>query len=138
VSSLRSGPQSSWGVGGPSRPGRIEYRLIRESILREYRRGRLGRPEVCDAQPELLRVAKNLGRETDTECPICEQEQLVHVMFAFGPGLPTGGLAVTDLRVPSRTARKGAEMACYLVEVCTGCSWNHLLSVFPQEVPAAD
>ncbi|MGA3352230.1 MAG: DUF5318 family protein [Acidimicrobiales bacterium] len=130
MSSLRSGPQSRWGVGGHPRPGRIEYRLMRESIVKEYRRGRLGRLEVCDAQPELLRVAKNLGRETDTECPICEHEQLVHVMFAFGPGLPPGGLPLTDLGVLSKTARKSADVACYLVEVCTGCSWNHLLSVF--------
>jgi hypothetical protein len=103
---------------------------MRESIVKEYRRGRLGRLDVCDAQPELLRVAKNLGLETDTECPICEHEQLVHVTFAFGPGLPPGGLPVTDLRVLSKTARKSADVACYVVEVCTGCSWNHLLSVF--------
>ena len=61
MSSVRSGPQSSWGVGRLARPGRIEYRLMRESIVKEYRRGRLGRLDVCDAQPELLRVAKNLG-----------------------------------------------------------------------------
>jgi len=113
------------------RPGRIEYRLIRESIVKEYRRGRLGRLDVCDAQPELLRVAKNLGRETETECPICEHEQLVHVTFAFGPGLPPGGLALSDLReVARRTGKRSTDVACYVVEVCTGCAWNHLLSVF--------
>ncbi len=104
---------------------------MRESMVREYRRGRLGRPDVCDAQPELLRVAKNLGRETDTECPICEQEQLVHVTFAFGPGLPAGGLPLTNLREIGRKAGRGStDVACYVVEVCTGCAWNHLLSVF--------
>ena len=51
--SVRSGSQSSWGVGGLPRLGRIEYRLMRESIVKEYRRGRLGRLDVCDAQPEL-------------------------------------------------------------------------------------
>jgi len=139
MSSVRNGPQSSWGVGGLPRPGRIEYRLIRESIVKEYRRGRLGRPEVCDAQPELLRVAKNLGRETDTECPICEHEQLVHVTFAFGPGLPPGGLPLADLRdLGRRAARGSADVACYVVEVCTGCAWNHLLSVSLQEPTTAD
>jgi len=103
---------------------------MRESIVKEYRRGRLGRPEVCDAQPELLRVAKNLGRQSETECPICEHEQLVHVTFAFGPGLPPGGLPVSDLRELSKAARRNVDVACYVVEVCTGCSWNHLLSVF--------
>jgi hypothetical protein len=103
---------------------------MRESIVKEYRRGRLGRLEVCDAQPELLRVARNLGRQTDTECPICEQERLVHVTFAFGPGLPPSGLPLADLRELSKAARRSSEVACYVVEVCTGCCWNHLLSVF--------
>jgi hypothetical protein len=108
---------------------------MRESMVREYRRGRLGRLEICDAQPELLRVARNLGRETDTECPICEHEQLVHVTFAFGPGLPPGGLPLTDLRELPKATRSGAEVACYVVEVCVGCAWNHLLSVFASGGP---
>lgn len=119
-----------WGVGGPARPGRIEYRLMRESILKEYRRGRLGRLDVCDAQPELLRVACNLGRETETDCPICEAEKLVHVTFAFGPRLPASGLALGSLRDLTKTSRRDAEVACYVVEVCRACHWNHLLTVF--------
>ena len=79
---------------------------------------------------ELMRVAKNLGRATDTDCPICEQAHLVHVVFAFGPGLPSGGLALTDVRVLPKSSRKDAEVLCYLVEVCTECAWNHLVSVF--------
>ena len=98
-------------------------------MLREFRRGRLGRLDVCDAQPELLRVARNLGRETSTECPICEDATLVHVSFAFGRRLPAQGraLAPGDL---GKLARSGDELACYLVEVCTECSWNHLLRMF--------
>jgi hypothetical protein len=103
---------------------------MRESIVKEFRRGRLGRPDVCDAQPELLRVARNLGRATDVECPICEHHRLVHVTFAFGPGLPPSGLALADLSEISKSARPRADVSCYVVEVCTGCSWNHLLSVF--------
>jgi hypothetical protein len=104
---------------------------MRESILKDYRRGRVGRLDVCDAQPELLRVAKNLGRATETECPICESERLVHVTFAFGPGLPPGGMPLESRRDLARSAARGnADVACYVVEVCTGCAWNHLLSVF--------
>lgn len=126
---VRSGSHSYWGAGGPPRPGRIEYRLIRESVVREYRRGRLGRLDVCDAQPELLRVAKNLGRETSTECPICEEANLVHVSFAFGPRLPAQGRALSPGEL-GKLARSGPELACYVVEVCTECSWNHLLRMF--------
>jgi hypothetical protein len=107
----------------------VEYRLIREHVVREYKRGRVSRLDICDAQPELLRVAKNLGRETSTTCPICEQANLVHASFAFGPRLPAQGRAVVagDLK---KLARSNDEIACYLVEVCTECSWNHLLRMF--------
>lgn len=132
MTGLGSGSQDYWGANGPPRPGRIEYRLIRESILREYRKGRLGRTEVCDAQPELLRVARNLGRQTEMPCPICEEAKVVHVSFAFGPHLPPSGRALGpgDL---GRLAHRGTEVACYVVEVCIECSWNHLLRMFPFE-----
>src|ERR1700691_2896921 len=68
--------------------GQIEYRLARDSAVRDVRRGRRSRGEVCDAQPELLRVAQNLGQWTATDCPICEDAKLVNVAFAFGPRLP--------------------------------------------------
>jgi len=102
---------------------------MRESLVREYKRGRLGRLDVCDAQPELVRVANSLGRPTDTLCPICETEPLVHVTFAFGAGLPPGGLPIASTRELSKAARRAPEVSCYVVEVCTSCAWNHLLSV---------
>lgn len=136
VSEVRSGPQSFWGRSGPPRPSRIEYRLIREGIVREFRRGRLSRPDVCDAQPELLRVARNLGRQTETECPICEQAYLVHASFAFGPGLPAQGRALASGDM-TRLPRNG-EISCYVVEVCTECSWNHLLRMFTVGSEAAN
>ena len=75
----------------PTGLGQIEYRLARDSVVREYRRGRLSRLDICDAHPELMRVARNLGRVTEVDCPICEESKLVHVAFAFGPRLPAGG-----------------------------------------------
>jgi hypothetical protein len=102
---------------------------MRESIVRQYRRGRLGRPDVCDAQPELLRVARNLGRQTATDCPICEEAKLVHVSFAFGPRLPSSGRALEPGEI-TRLTRNRAELACYVVEVCLVCQWNHLLRMF--------
>ena len=102
---------------------------MRESIVRQYRRGRLGRLDVCDAQPELLRVARNHGRETTTVCPICEEANLVHVSFAFGPRLPSSGRALAPGEITKLT-RNRTELACYVVEVCVGCCWNHLLRMF--------
>ncbi|MGH9920007.1 MAG: DUF5318 family protein [Nitrososphaerales archaeon] len=110
--------------------GQIEYQLARDSIIREYRRGRLSRVDICDAQPELLRVAKNLGRPTEVECPICEEAELVHVLFAFGPRLPSSGRAVTTPGEMRGLTRATRDVAFYLVEVCAECGWNHLLRMF--------
>jgi hypothetical protein len=129
MAGVGSGSESFWGAGGPPHPGRVEYRLLRESVVREYHRGRLGRLDVCDAQPELLRVARNLGRPTTTLCPICEESKLVHVSFAFGARLPASGRAVGPGEMAKLT-RQRTELACYVVEVCLDCSWNHLLRMF--------
>jgi hypothetical protein len=129
MAGVGSGSESFWGAGGPPQPGRVEYWLMRESTVRDYRRGRLGRLDVCDAQPELLRVARNLGRKTQTVCPICEEAKLVHVSFAFGPRLPPSGRAISAGEITALTRRK-TELACYVVEVCVDCSWNHLLRMF--------
>jgi len=111
--------------------GQVEYRLARDQSIREFRRGRLSRLDVCDAQTELLRVGMNLGRETEVDCPICEQAQLRHVIFAFGPSLPSSGRAVGSTRELRQLARSlRAEVAFYVVEVCLDCRWNHLVRTF--------
>ena len=30
-----------------------------------------------------------------------------------------------------RLARRGRDLACYVVEVCHECAWNHLARTFP-------
>lgn len=109
--------------------GQIEYRLARDSIIRDYRRGRLSRIEVCDAQPELMRVAAHHGKPTEIECPICEEANLVTVLFAFGPRLPASGRAITTT-AEMRSASRVPDASFYLVEVCTQCRWNHLMRMF--------
>ncbi len=127
---LRRGTASVRGLG------QIEYRLARDSTIREFRRGRLSRLDVCDAQPELLRVAKNLGKPTEIECPICEETELVQVLFAFGPRLPPAGRALTTPAEMRGIARRAGDVAFYLVEVCTDCGWNHLLRMFSSQTAA--
>ena len=115
--------------GVSPQPGQVEFRLAREAVVREYQRGRLSRIDVCDAQPELLRVARNLGSETERECPICEAARLVHVNFAFGARLPPSGRALTSAELTA-LARRRDEVAFYIVEVCVSCGWNHLVRSF--------
>ncbi len=111
--------------------GRVEYLLARNAVIREFRRGRLSRLDVCDAHPELLRAASNLGRGTGEQCPICETADLVDVTFVFGARLPAGGRCVSSQAELNRYWRRKDPVVCYVIEVCTDCSWNHLARMYP-------
>ena len=111
-------------------PGQVDYRLTRNAVLSQFRRGRLSRLDVCDAHPELLRVARALGQPTDESCPICESAPVVHVSYAFGRHLSPGGHPFVDAAEPAKLTRRAGEVACYVVEVCPACSWNHLVRTF--------
>lgn len=110
----------------PGSPGHVDYRLARSAVIREYRRGRLSRGDLCDAHPELLRVARSLGQPTGEPCPVCEEDCLVHVSFVFGPRMPPGGHCVGSRAEMARLGSGSTALACYVVEVCQECSWNHL------------
>jgi hypothetical protein len=126
---FRPGPLD--GVQTSPTGGRVEYLLARNAIIREFRKGRLSRLDVCDAHPELLRAARNLGRTTGEDCPICEQCPLVDVTFVFGSRLPPGGRCVTTQTELARYWRRKDPVVCYVVEVCPECSWNHLSRMYP-------
>ncbi len=109
-----------------ARPGQVDYRLVRRHLIAEHRRGRLARHEVCDAHPELLRAAREVGEATRTDCPICEEEKLVLVSYVFGPRLPAFGRCITSKAELQRFNARAGTYTCYVVEVCPGCGWNHL------------
>ena len=81
--------------GATSGRGQIDHRLARQHLINEYRRGRLSQEQVCDAHPELIRAATNVGTESQTVCPICDDAQLRLVTYVFGPRLPAHGRCVT-------------------------------------------
>lgn len=109
---------------GPS--GAIDYRLARRHLIAEHRRGRLARHEVCDAHPELMRAAREVGAGTRTDCPICADDKLRLVSYVFGPRLPAFGRCITDRSELQAIARRTGSFTCYVVEVCVLCGWNHL------------
>lgn len=112
------------------RLGQVDYRLAREAVVRNFRNGRLSRLDVCDAHPELVRAARGIGDSTSEICPICEDGNVVLVSYAFGAGLAPGGHTVSSRKDVLRLARRVPELQCYVVEVCPGCSWNHLARSF--------
>ena len=115
---------------GTAGPGEIDYRLARQALISEFRKGRLARHEVCDAHPELRRAARECGEPTSQPCPICEQSQVVLVSYVFGPRLPAHGRCVTTRSEVRAIAKRAGSFSCYVVEVCPACSWNHLARTF--------
>ena len=111
--------------------GQIDYRLARRHTVSEFRRGRISKRDICDAHPELLRAARNVGRPAAEGCPICEDSELVLVSFVFGRRLPPSGRCVTTTNELTKLSRRADEACCYVVEVCPACAWNHLTRTFP-------
>ena len=69
----------------------VEFGLVRHSLLASLASGQIQKDDICDAHPELLRAAKNVGRSTKENCPVCDENELVEVTYVFGARLPAGG-----------------------------------------------
>jgi Family of unknown function (DUF5318) len=110
--------------------GNVDYRLARNMVVTEYRKGRLSRLDICDAHPELMRAAQDAGEEAAEDCPICEAAKLRLVSYVFGPRLPPSGRCVASKKELAKLARPGKDLACYVVEVCPECCWNYLSQAF--------
>ena len=123
-------PADIRGAGSDRGGATVDYRLARLGVVSEYRKGRLARHEVCDAHPELRRAAAEASEPTSMECPICEEDRVVLVTYAFGARLPASGRCITAKGELKKLAKGRAQLACYVVEVCPTCSWNHLAQSF--------
>ena len=109
----------------------VDHRLARQHLINEYRRGRLSQEQVCDAHPELIRAAANVGTEVAAVCPICADHQLRLVTYVFGARLPAHGRCVSTAKEMAQLHRRREELTAYVVEACVGCRWHHLRTVLP-------
>lgn len=123
-------PEAIQGHGQQRAGGVIDYRLARMGVVAEFRKGRLARHEVCDAHPELKRAAVSASEPTEMECPICEEDHIVLVTYAFGDRLPASGRCITKKGEVAKLSKGRRRLAVYVVEVCPSCSWNHLAKSF--------
>ena len=121
----------SFGVATLRGNGVIDHRLARRHVINEYRRGRLRQDQVCDAHPELIRAARNVGSPASVPCPICEETELRLVTYVFGPRLPSHGRCVSTKEELAQLDARPDELTAYVVEACTSCRWHHLLRVLP-------
>ena len=105
----------------------VEFGLVRHALLAKIAAGTLRASDVCDAHPELLRAARNIGRSTGETCPLCSDAELVEVTYVFGARLPAGGTCPTSRSELLKLERRADPVQCYAVEVCVGCSFHHLV-----------
>lgn len=123
VAALRSG--SSRGSGS------VDHRLARRHLINEFHRGRLRQDQVCDAHPELIRAARNVGMAATVGCPICAERALRLVTYVFGPRLPSSGKVLSTASDLAKLQARPDELTAYVVEACVECHWHHLLKVLP-------
>ena len=62
----------------------IDYALARRAALTGLMTDRLRREDVCDAHVYLRRAARYHGESTGETCPVCRDDELVHVTYAYG------------------------------------------------------
>ena len=82
-----------------------------------------GRPESVQA---------SVGLFFTNDPPRAVPYKLVLVSYVFGPRLPAFGRCITtakELKAFTKRSKEG-EFACYVVEVCPACHWNHLARTF--------
>lgn len=105
----------------------IDYALARRAVLAELAAGVRSRDDVCDAHPELLRAARNVGEPAASPCPVCEGDGLVFVSYVYGDALRrANGRCVADPGELEALQARYDEFDRFVVEVCVDCGWNHL------------
>jgi hypothetical protein len=108
----------------------VDYSLRRHALLRDLRVGRVGIHEVCDASPYLLSAARFHGERTEERCPVCRREYLTHVHYIYGDELKQSAGQARSRAELAILARTVEQIQVYVVEVCRGCGWNHLIEQF--------
>ena len=110
--------------------GVVDYTLAKRALLRDFQRGILSRPDICDAHPELIRAARYVGERSHRACPVCDREELRLLAYVFADDLKRDNGRCWELDEALALAAAAEGRACYVVEVCTSCSWNHLAEAF--------
>lgn len=120
----------SAGKGARLDLGVVDFTLAKRALLRDARRGLLTRLDICDAHPELMRAAKNIGQETERPCPVCDESSLRLLAYVYADDLKRNNGRVWSIDAAMRLASQRRNGTCYVVEVCTECAWNHLNEAF--------
>jgi hypothetical protein len=123
--------------------GFTDYRMAKRALVRMVTRGAVPITDVCDAHPELLRAARNVGTATARTCPICrladdradvpidDADTLRLVTYIFGDDLKRkSGVVVWTRSELDELAAEYHSFTAYVVECCLVCGWNHLVESY--------
>jgi uncharacterized protein DUF5318 len=130
VLSRTNGSRQANGKASRKALGVIDFTLAKRALLRNFRRGLLSKFEICDAHPELMRAARYLGEEAARPCPVCQGQELRLLAYVFGDALKRDSGRAFEVGEALSRAAENRGAACYVIEVCTGCSWNHVCEAF--------
>lgn len=123
--------------------GSTDYRMAKRALVRQVTDGSVRLADVCDAHPELMRAARNIGTPADRDCPICaladeradvpadEACTLRLVTYVFGDALrQRSGTVVWNREELDHLASRHRSLMAYTVECCLVCGWNHLVKSY--------
>jgi len=105
----------------------VDYTLDKRATLMALYRGKV---DACDADPYLLKAAKFHGSPADRACPVCKKKSLVELQYTFGDQLGQYSGRIKSREELLEMEKEFGEFRVYVVEVCRGCSWNHLCASF--------
>jgi len=109
----------------------IDYSLQRRAILANlFNGGATHMDDVCDADPYTLRAAKYHGEPASTPCPVCRKPELRLLNYVFGDELGQFSGRIKSRGEIEAMAREHGEIRIYVLEVCQGCGWNHLVESY--------
>jgi hypothetical protein len=111
--------------------GIIDYSLQRRAILANlFNGGATFMADVCDADPYTLRAARHHGEPAPTPCPVCRKPELRHLHYVFGDELGQFSGRIKPRAEIEVMALEHGEIRIYVLEVCSGCGWNHLVESY--------
>ena len=118
-------------VADPKLPRQVvDHSLARRQAILEIRRTGGFHFDGTDVDPYLLRAAAHYGVETDRDCPICRQHQVVDLTYVYSKELGyASGRARHPRELPKMATQYGF-LRIFELEVCQGCGWNHVMQTY--------
>jgi hypothetical protein len=67
---------------------------------------------------------------TSRICPVCEIVNLIEISYVFGKELGPFSGRIKSPHDLLRMSKEHGQIKVFVVEVCQGCSWNHVYSSY--------